>query len=398
MNISIPRVEFEKYLMEHYKRYGHKLTFPELCRYLYDRRPAQNQRLRPVTPDFGEDLTDEAFIEYMDAILITVKINDDAVGRTLPHADCSLPGHEQPGCQSVAQPKDSAAVIPAHNRESIIEDAIIPADKDIFVLRHLRYTKNGMHSHDFFEVDYMFSGRCQMEFPLERYNLEAGDVCIAAPGLAHAVRLEDTQSVLLTVSIRKSTFEHTFFSVLTQKNLLGDFFRNILYYRPQANYLLFQTGGDQSVRRLVKNLAVANSQEDMYTNSCSIGWMNLLFSTLFRKYGQTVQFNGAGTGENFELMLQYIQYNYKHLTLDGLARLFHYNKTYLCSLIRKNTGCTYIQLVRRLKLREAAGYLVTTRMTVAEISGTCGYHSVDHFAREFKKEYGMTPGKYRHCQ
>lgn len=360
MNLSIPRAEFEKYFIEHYERYGDKLTFPELCRYLYNRGLPSGEGRGLAAPEFGEDLTDAAFIEYLDEVPITVKMNGEA--------------------QKV---------------DAIIEDAIIPAGKDIFVLRHLRYTRNGMHSHDFFEVDYMFSGQCQIEFPQESYTLDAGSVCIIAPKLRHRVRLEDKQSVLLTISVRKSTFEHTFFSVLTQKNILGDFFRNILYYRPQANYLLFQTAGDMAVRRLVKDLAVANSQEDMYTNSCSIGWMNLFFSTLFRKYGQTVQFSGAGTGADFELMLQYIQYNYKHLTLDGLAQLFHYNKSYLCTLMRENTGCTYIQLVRRLKLREAAGYLGSTRMTVAEIAASCGYHSVDHFAREFKREYGMTPGMYR---
>lgn len=200
-----------------------------------------------MEPDFGVDLSDEAFIEYLDAVPITVKINDKEAGRAQPEINSAPPKYEHPG--------SSAAVIPAGNLDSIIEDAIIPADK---------------------------------------------------------------HSVMMTVSVRKSTFEHTFFSVLTQRNLLGDFFRNILYYRPQANYLLFQTEGDMTVRRLVKNLAVAKSRDDMYTNSFSIGWMNLIAvepSGTWRNYTGNVRipdgkhalyfcFEGSGTLDfaNFALI------------------------------------------------------------------------------------------------
>ncbi|MBE7045235.1 MAG: helix-turn-helix transcriptional regulator, partial [Ruminococcaceae bacterium] len=32
---------------------------------------------------------------------------------------------------------------------------------------------------------------------------------------------------------------------------------------------------------------------------------------------------------------------------------------------------------------------------VEEISFACGYHNVEHFIRQFKKEVGMSPMQYR---
>ena len=56
-----------------------------------------------------------------------------------------------------------------------------------------------------------------------------------------------------------------------------------------------------------------NNKNDMYYNTCSISWANILFSTILRNYSETIQFNSYDMGSNFSLIVQYIQNNYKNI-------------------------------------------------------------------------------------
>ncbi|MCR5795166.1 MAG: helix-turn-helix transcriptional regulator [Solobacterium sp.] len=70
-------------------------------------------------------------------------------------------------------------------------------------------------------------------------------------------------------------------------------------------------------------------------------------------------------------------------------------KTYLSALFRKETGLTFSEYVRRQRLSAAADLLKATQMTVEEIASYCGIPDANCFTRLFRREYGMSPVKYR---
>lgn len=133
----------------------------------------------------------------------------------------------------------------------------------------------------------------------------------------------------------------------------------------------------------------------MYSNACCISYVNLMFSALLRSYSQTIQFYNYEMGADFSLVLQYIQHNYQTLTLSSLADLFHYSEPHLCTLIKQNTGLTFTELIKRLRLSDAIDYLLNTSLKVGEIAERIGYNSADHFSRVFRSAYKMSPQEYR---
>ena len=207
-----------------------------------------------------------------------------------------------------------------------------------------------------------------------------------------------TEHVMAGRVLRKSTFNTTFFSLLSQKDLLSLFFRAILQGNSHPNYLLFFVKKTDWIKTIIRNALGECHKNDTYSNTSCISWMNLLFSTLLRNYSETLQFYNYQMGSDFSLVLQYIQHNYQTLTLSSLAEFFHYSEPHLSTLIKQNTGYNFTELIKQLRMADAVSYLTNTNMKVSEIAEQVGYHSADHFSRVFRSAYKMSPQEYRRTQ
>lgn len=116
---------------------------------------------------------------------------------------------------------------------------------------------------------------------------------------------------------------------------------------------------------------------------------------ILRNYSESVQFHNYDLSTDFNLIMKYIQYNYHQITLESLATFFHYSKSNLSLLIKKNTGVNFIDLITNLKMSNASDLLKNTDISIDKISRQVGYNSSDHFSRTFKKHYNCSPQQYR---
>lgn len=351
--------EFQQHLKDYYHRTGNHLQFSEMIDYLHKKGCLKDTLISQVADSFYDDMSDEDFNLIIDQLVLNVT------------------------------PTEGAPLA-----KTVTESDIIPIDRDVFIIRHPRYTRPQKHTHNFFEIDYVASGQCSFYFEDTMRVMKAGELCLIAPSSVHDMLVED-DSTVFTILIRKSTFDTTFFSLLSRNDLLSIFFRNILQNDSRANYLLFFAKDNIWLKRIVRNMIGECNRTDNYSNSSCISWVNLLFSTLLRNYSQTLQHYDGQYNNDFSLVLQYIQHNFQTLTLSSLAELFHYSEPHLCTLIKQNTGYTFTELIRRLRLSDAVNYLENTNLKINEIAEAVGYNSADHFSRVFRSTYKMSPLEYR---
>lgn len=103
----------------------------------------------------------------------------------------------------------------------------------------------------------------------------------------------------------------------------------------------------------------------------------------------------AGGSGSFLPILRYLEENYeKDLSLKKIAEQFHLNASYISQLIRSETGLTYTQYLTELRINKAKELLKTTSLSLAEVSEAVGFNDYFYFIKKFKKEVGVTPGKY----
>lgn len=358
MEYYITYGEFQKHLKEYYQRTGNRMQFPEMTDYLYHKHLLSSVSPPNISPTsmFG-DMSDDEFNQIVDSIVLTLT------------------------------PKITVNF-------KVGETDIIPNSRDVFIIRHPRYTRPSPHTHNYFEINYVASGTCTFVFEKSTRVLGEGEICIIAPSSEHDLVIDD-DSTIFCIMLRKSTFNTTFFSLMSRKDLLSYFFRTILQDDSHSNYLLFYAENNKWLKQIIRNAMGESYKKDAYSNTCCISWINLLFSNLLRNYSKTLQFYDYQMGSDFSLVLQYIQHNYQNLSLASLSKLFHYSEPHLCTLIKQNTGHTFTGLVKQLRMSEATDYLVNTNLKIGEIAERVGYHSADHFSRVFRTTYRMSPQEYR---
>lgn len=82
-------------------------------------------------------------------------------------------------------------------------------------------------------------------------------------------------------------------------------------------------------------------------------------------------------------------------TLSELARIAGLARAYLVRLFRQQAGASPIELLNRLRCERAAGLLLSTDLTVAEVATQLGWFDPGYFTRRFRTQFGQSPSAYR---
>ena len=94
--------------------------------------------------------------------------------------------------------------------------------------------------------------------------------------------------------------------------------------------------------------------------------------------------------------LDYISRHFaEEIDLDRLSELCMISKPHLIRCFRRELSCTPHEYLLDHRLREAKQRLTGSAFSVEEVAEQCGFNSVSHFSRAFRKRIGMTPSEFR---
>jgi len=88
----------------------------------------------------------------------------------------------------------------------------------------------------------------------------------------------------------------------------------------------------------------------------------------------------------------------KNWTIKELAKRCNMSESYFQAMYKKmyNTNC--ISDLINARLTVAKDLVKNSTSTMQEIAECCGYKNAEHFSRQFKQKYGMSPLKYRNLK
>lgn len=104
----------------------------------------------------------------------------------------------------------------------------------------------------------------------------------------------------------------------------------------------------------------------------------------------------AGTEEKVKKVIEYINNNYQNsISREGLASSVDIHPDNLSKLFNAYKNMRIGDYINELRIRDAAGLLVSTRKSVIDIAFAVGFESLRTFNRAFVKHMNTTPEKYR---
>ena len=107
--------------------------------------------------------------------------------------------------------------------------------------------------------------------------------------------------------------------------------------------------------------------------------------------------NGLKSG-NYEIIEDVIKYIKENLTsdlsLNAVASYASLSSIHFHNCFKAATGKTLHEYVEEQRIKKAAGLLVSTDLTLTEISYECGFSSQSYFSYAFKRKMKMTPREY----
>jgi two-component system response regulator YesN len=97
-----------------------------------------------------------------------------------------------------------------------------------------------------------------------------------------------------------------------------------------------------------------------------------------------------------QLIIAIMEKNYhRDVSIKSFASKVNLSVSYFCHLFKRETGSCPKQYLKSLRMRRARALLETTPLSAKEIMNSVGISNSSHFARDFKKSFGLTPIKFR---
>ena len=95
--------------------------------------------------------------------------------------------------------------------------------------------------------------------------------------------------------------------------------------------------------------------------------------------------------------VDYVQTSYgdKNISIETVCRTLGVSSAYFSTVFKKETGKTFIGYLTDYRMERAVELLLTTDDKTYMIAEKTGYSDPNYFSYAFKKQYGVSPSKYR---
>lgn len=254
------------------------------------------------------------------------------------------------------------------------------------------------HTHqDAWEMGCCISGQAAVYYGKRLIPLSEGEAFFVPPGVSHSFIMEEKDAnasfvVSFTCAdgpvklLRNQTLQIT----PPQKQLIDQTIRELMNAfsrnRPGLRMYHFEPNPDAPLG--------AEQMILCYLEQLLIGFLR---SITMRK-GVVItgtHFENSIGNYQIDTVRRYIREHLQEdLSVDCLAKEFHYSRTRLSVLFKEATGQTINEYITNERISKAKHLLVEGKLSMTQISRAVGYSSPQYFSRRFSQTVGCAPTDY----
>ena len=95
--------------------------------------------------------------------------------------------------------------------------------------------------------------------------------------------------------------------------------------------------------------------------------------------------------------VEYVKEHYadQNLTVETMCKNLGVSAAYFSTIFKKETGKTFINYLTDYRMEQAVEFLMTGDDKTYVIAEKTGYSDPNYFSYVFKKQFGMSPSKYK---
>lgn len=82
------------------------------------------------------------------------------------------------------------------------------------------------------------------------------------------------------------------------------------------------------------------------------------------------------------------------VTLKDIAKHFSYHPNYISTLLRREIGKSFSEILLELRMERALSLLKGTSLSIEKIALMLGYSNSSNFYKAFREYYGKSPRDY----
>lgn len=236
------------------------------------------------------------------------------------------------------------------------------------------------HEHNFCHLFYVHQGEAVFFIDDAEVPVRAGQVILANRGVTHGHR-----------KIECPIMKH-----YDMKFVIFDLDLATVLERVPA-VLECDTFMDAILRQIIKESAQPrpSARRDIHSYLLSfLYYITSKYRTQDDSDSPTV--NTTGFSAVSKAIIEYMDREYMNdVSLQAIADSVGFNKNYMCSVFKRDSGLTIGECLNMIRIHKAAELISYSDMNLAQVSASTGFPNLSHFNRIFKKVAGIPPGQYR---
>ena len=261
---------------------------------------------------------------------------------------------------------------------------------------HTRFIDFPRHRHNYIEMMYMCQGSVTHLIEGRELVLRQGEFLLLNQHLYHSIRRAERRDIGVNFIVLPEFFDAVL-DMLDGGNVLTDFLVDTLRGESgKIRFLHCKVADVPEIQNLIENLLYSLVWRKRDEEKLNQTTMMLLFMHLMN-HPDRIDVGKRYEYENSIMMtvLRYVDMHYKDADLTALSQSLNHSLSSLSRVIRRNTGCTFKELLQKKRFLVARGMLRKTNLSINDIAAAVGYENNSYFYRRFREKYGVSPKEYR---
>lgn len=251
------------------------------------------------------------------------------------------------------------------------------------------------HRQDFFFINYAWKN--SYNALSAKYNnlltISEDECYIGQPYSGYALRgKSEEEIVIIGVLIRKDSFFREYLPTVYTDSSLFRFFIEPQTNRFSDEHIHLSLSKSHAIRTQLEMMVLeyANRREDTQR------LLKSMLQTLLLETARLYRIEKSGNAQK-PISGQILDYMADHsdvVTLKDIAAHFSYHPNYISSLLKRETGRKFTEILLEKRMKRAVLLMRNTTLSIEEISAMLGYSNHSNFYKAFKEYYGKAPREY----